>query len=138
MKTLYRPQPIYRLLAFASLVLVALFVWDLRDGVEVGALLFLSVCVGLCAWTSYMSLFALTVEETRFALHAPFAQDKIVDFGQIIDVFEEGRTLQTVVVNYHPRENSGLLDLDSAVSLNLPAMQNQEQLFSLLQEKTPQ
>lgn len=137
MKTTYQPQLIYRVLALISLVLICLYIWSLLHGIQLGAVLYLAISMSTLVWTGYKGLTSLSVDESHFTLRSPFRADTIVEYRQIISVSEERRLMPTVVVNYHPREENGLLDLDTAESISFPAMKNQEQLFSLLQEKTP-
>ena len=136
-KTTYQPQLTYWVLASISLVILGLFVWDLLGGIELGAVLYLAVSLGTLIWAGNKCLMRLTIDESRFTLYTPFGEETVVDYGQILNVSEEGRLLPTIVVNYHPREESGLLDLDAAKSIILPAMKNQDQLLLILQEKTP-
>jgi hypothetical protein len=58
-----------------------------------------------------------------------------VEYRQLTDVYEEGRGLKSILLVYHPRLDTGLLDLDKEENLSLPPVNQHEELLAALQEK---
>ena len=135
--TSYRPQHIYTVLALVSTVIAALFAWDLIQGVEAGSVLFFAVSLGLLAWSVRAALTRVSLTPDQLIVKGPLSRTRQVDYGQIVSVTEEGRTGKSIVVVYHPRSAEGLVDLDRAQTVDLPAVQNQDALYALLVERAP-
>ena len=135
--TTYRPQAFYKILIIVSLTLVGLFVYDLLNGVELGGILFLAISIGLLVWSLYMALTVIAVDNKQMNIAPPIVRDRTIEYGQILSVSEEGRLQQAIVITYHPRFASGLLDLDNAESLTLPSVRDQEDLLAWLQDRVP-
>ena len=135
--TTYRPQSVYRILVLVSAVLVILFAWDLLHGVEAGSVLFFLISVGLLLWSGRTAMTVVSVDLTTLAVSAPLSGANTIEYGQINSVSEEGRIQQSIVVTYHPRNENGMLDLDRAQSLMLPALQQQTELYKFLEQKAP-
>lgn len=134
---IYSAHPKYRLFVLTCAVLAVLFIWQLRQLFDIGAVLFLVIAVGLLLWYGRMMGSRVVVEETRMALHTPLARPKVVEFRQLAGVSEEGRIGQSILVLYHPLAEHGLVELDEVRSLALPAVQDQEALLATLAKQVP-
>lgn len=135
--TTYKPQFYYRILILVGLALTSLFAYDLTQGLEVGGILFLTISIGIVLWSVDAAMSVVNVDEHHIIVKRPFRVAKTLQYGQILSVSEEGRLQQIVVITYHPRRADGLLDLDGAQSLTLPAVQRQHTLLESLQDRTP-
>lgn len=135
--TAFRPQSRYRIFALVSLVMAGLFGWDLLHGVEAGAVLFFVVCLGILIWAVRIMFTKVYLAADRLIVATPLSQQKEVEFRQILSVTEEGRGGKAIVVVYHPRVENGLLDLDRAKTVSLPAVENQDALYEDLVQKAP-
>jgi hypothetical protein len=133
----FKAHPRYRLFTLAAAALAALFVWDLRDGVEIGSAIFLAVCVGLALWYGRAMGSRVEVTHDRVTLYAPLSAPATVEFRQLAGVSEEGRWTQAILLLYHPLADQGLLDLDEIRSLALPAVEEQPRLLATLDQQAP-
>ena len=124
--TVYRPSLRYVVFALAALVMVALIRWDLTRRVEVGTMLFFGVSLGLVLWNVRAALTRVTLMPDRVVLHVPLAQERTVEFRQLLSVTEEGRLSHAILVAYHPHAGNGLLDLEDVQNPALPTLQGQE------------
>jgi hypothetical protein len=135
---IYTPYPLYRLFAWASALLVALFMWELRTGLEIGALLFLGLTLGLTLHFMRMAGSRVEVLADRIRLLRPYSATHEVEFRQMEQVYEEGRGVSAILVAYYPRQPDGLLDLDDLKHLALPAVRDHVELFTTLTARLPQ
>lgn len=135
--TSYPPQNIYRVAALLSLVVTALFAWDLVQGVEAGSVLFLAVSAGVLAWSVRTAQTHVSLTSEQLVVERPFADPQRIDYGQILSVTEEGRMNKSLVIAYHPRSQDGLLDLERASAVSLPAVQHQDALYEELVRRAP-
>ena len=120
-----------------SLVVAALFAWGLAQAIEPGSLLFFVVSIGALGWSIRLGWTRITLTPERLVVELPLASPLHIDYGQILSVTEEGRMNKSLVIAYHPRSADGLLDLDRAKTVSLPAVQNQEALLEELVRRSP-
>lgn len=135
--TSYPSQHFYRVFALISLVVAALFAWDLLQGPELGSVLFFGISLGLLAWSVRAAFTNVALAPDHFRVEAPFVRPRQVEYRQILSVTEEGRMSKSIVVAYHPRTTDGLLDLNRADTIVLPAVQNQDALYEQLLQRVP-
>jgi hypothetical protein len=135
--TSYVPQTAYRLLAGVSLVMSGLFAWELVRSVEAGSVLFFAVSVGLLLWSARTAWTKIFLAPDRLIVAPPLAKPRDIQNGQILSVSEEGRMNKSIVVAYHPRTRDGMLDLERAQTIVLPAVQEQESLYEQLLARIP-
>lgn len=140
--TTFRPQQFYRVLALISLAMAALFGWELArsyrvSSIEVGSVLFFVVSLGVLLWSARASLTRVHLAAQHLTVEAPLSPRRTIEFGQMLSVEEEGRMSKAIVLAYHPRTPDGLLDLERASTIFLPALQDQDTLYEWLVEKTP-
>ena len=134
----YASAPIYRVFVLASGVMACLFVWQLSNGFDVGALLFLGVTLWLTVRYGRMAASRVELGADRVRLVQPYAAPVEVEYRQVQSVYQEGRGFQSVLVTYHPRQADGLLDLDDVKQLALPAVRDHAGLFNALTAHVPQ
>lgn len=133
----FRAHPRYTIFAIVSLVMAGLLAWQLWERWESATLLFVLIALGLAIWSAHLILARVTVEDDRIIYHrAPFAP-RVVEFRQFINVYEEGRLGRAILVAYHPFDAQGLLDLEDAGALTLPALMDQRILLDELQAQVP-
>lgn len=139
----------YRLLALLSAIFALLFAARLlmneaatggilaRTVADPGSLFFFVVMIGLTLWylRTLLSHIALTPDGVALVLAGRTVH--AVENRQFLDVIEAGRLLQSVTLLYHPLQADGLIDLDAVRSLDFPAVQQQEQFVSHLQNRIP-
>lgn len=134
---IYRGHSLYRVLTAISVVMVLLFGWQLFNRWDWGALLFMAIA----AWSAIRSyrLMASRVELTddRLRLLTPGSAAREIEFRQLSDVYDEGRGLRSILLLYHPRLETGLFDLDSELTLVLPAVDGHDELLAALKGKLP-
>lgn len=135
--TSYPAQSIYRAMALVSLIVAGLFTWDLAQGFEPGSLLFFAVSIGAMGWSIRLGWTRTTLTPEQLVVEPPLTSPIHIEYGQILSVSEEGRMTKSIVVAYHPRTADGLLDLDRAKAISLPAVQNQEALYEELVRRSP-
>lgn len=140
----YHPASRYRWLAlacaaaFAALLGVAL--WRRAGGpagLRPDELFFLALLAGLGLWNLRLACSRVLLNAEGLALHMPAAQPRLIAYRQLLSVSEEGRSGRLIAVVYYPLREDGLLDLDAALGLALPAVAEQEALLAALQERVP-
>ena len=122
--------------SIGSLVVIG-FAWELWRGFSVEYLLFCLIGLGLVIWSLDALGRRVHLTTKGICVERPLRPSRCVDFRQLITVAEEGRINPVITLVYHPALADGLLDLDAAASLELPAVRAQAELFAVLQEKTP-
>ena len=135
--TRFPVQRSYGLIAIVSLAVAGLFAWSLLQAPEMPSYLFLATSLGVLGWSVRMALTTVSLTPSQLIVRIPLARPHNVEFGQILSVTEEGRIGKSIVVAYHPRTEDGLLDLDSARAVVLPAVKDQETLLEQLIERAP-
>jgi hypothetical protein len=133
----FQPSPIYLILLFIGLGLMALFAWELWQGATLGAALFLAVGGGLALWAGNALLTRLELTANALCVYSGWRGVRCVEFRQLAGVTEEGRFNPVIVLLYHPQLPTGLLDLDQVQTLLLPAVRNQAALLAQLQARHP-
>lgn len=127
----------YRVLAALCVLLALLFAWQLTNRWDWGALLFLGVAI----WSAFrcLKLMSSKVElaEDRVRLLAMGAAPREVEYRQLSAVYEEGRGLKSILLLYQPRSETGLITPDEERSLQLPAVNQHEELLAALTAKVP-
>jgi hypothetical protein len=135
--TTFRPHPRYVLIAgIAGLSTLALL-WLLWQRLELGSVLFLAFAAGLLFFTVRSLFSRVEVDEHELKLFRPLSPPLVVQFRQLAEVSEEGRLQRVILLLYHPLRADGLVELDDLRSLALPALEEQSELFELLQARTP-
>jgi hypothetical protein len=133
----YTGHHIYKFFTALCLLLALSFAWQLYNLWDWGALLFLGV--GL--WTAFRCLKFMSskveVLDDRVRLSTVGEKTQEVEFRQLSDVYEEGRGLKSILLLFHPRLDTGLLDLDKEQTLTLPPVNKHEELLAALEEKVP-
>ncbi|MCC6165812.1 MAG: hypothetical protein IT329_01165 [Caldilineaceae bacterium] len=135
--TEYAAHPRYKALAGVCAAMAALFGWQLRQGIDVGALLFLGAALALMLWYVRSWGSRVTLEPRRLRLQRPLDADTVVEFRQLAGVSEEGRFGQSILLHYHPLAADGRVELEEIRSLALPALQGQAALLEILTQQTP-
>ncbi len=131
----YAAHPKYRLWAAAWAAVAGVSAWQLRQGIDAGALLFLGIALALLVWYGREVGSTVTLEGRRLRLHRPLAADAVVEFRQLAAVHQEGRIGASILLHYHPLAADGLVALDNLRSLALPALVDQEELMGILQKE---
>ncbi|MFN8491961.1 MAG: hypothetical protein U0350_30450 [Caldilineaceae bacterium] len=127
----------YQFLALVCLLLAVGFGWNLTRSLTLDTAFFFVLSLGLIAWAVYAMFSHVEVNEDELALVTPLRAPHRVDFRQLISVSENGRFNPVLTLLYHPRRSDGLLDLDDAQSLILPAVTAQQELLDLLEARLP-
>lgn len=127
----------YRLLVLLCLLLAVGFGWNLTRGLALDTLFFLLLSLALIGWLVYVILSRVEVNADELTLLAPLRAPRRVSFRQLISVSENGRFNPVITLLYHPRRADGLLDLDEARSLILPAVSDQQELLEMLEASLP-
>ena len=133
----YRPHSRYVLMAGIAVICVALLGWRLAERPDLGSLLFLGVALGLLFFALRGIGSRVEVDALGLTLFRPLLPPLRIHYRQLVEVTEEGRVQRVLVVLYYPLAADGLLDLDDMRSQALPALEDQTELLSLLQTKTP-
>jgi hypothetical protein len=137
MITTFQAQPHYRVFVLFSLIMVVLFGWDLAHGIEAGSVLFFAISLGLVLWSARAALTKVSLSPQQMTVTAPLSRPKEIEFRQFLSVTEEGRLGKAIVVAYYPRTATGLVDLDRAETVVLPAVSDQDALYEALLQKAP-
>jgi hypothetical protein len=129
---IYPIHPLYRIFALLCVLLTVVFGWQLRAGLDWGTLFFMGVTTFLTL--RYLRLVASRVklDGDRVRLYMPLMPVQEVEFRQLSAVNEEGRGLKSILLLYHPRAETGLLDADDVRTLSIPAVYAHEELLSAL------
>jgi hypothetical protein len=133
----YRTHSRYLLMAGIAAVCVVLLVWQLLQGVDLAALLFLGVAVALLLVALRGIGSRVEADAAGITLLRPLARPLRIQYRQLIQATEEGRVQRVLVVLYYPLGADGLLDLQALRSQALPALEEQMELLTVLQTKTP-
>ena len=129
---IYPVHPLYRVFALLCVLLTGVFGWQLRAGLDLGTLFFMGVTFWLTL--RYLRLVASRVEleADRVRLYMPLMPVQEVEFRQLSAVNEEGRGLKSILLLYHPRAETGLIDADDVRTMSIPAVYEHEELLSAL------
>jgi hypothetical protein len=132
---IYTSHFLYRLLTALCVLLLLLFVWQLYNRWDWGALLFAGVAIWSAIRCMRFMSSKVEITEDRVRVLAPGAEPREVEFRQLSDVYEEGRGLKSILLLYHPRGENGLVALDEERTLLLPAVNQHEELLAALMAK---
>ena len=113
------------------------FGWNLAHRLSLDNAFFFVLSVGMIAWAVYAMLSHVEINGDEIALVTPLRASRRVDFRQLISVSENGRFNPVLTLLYYPRRSDGLLELDDARSLILPAVAAQQELLDLLEASLP-
>ena len=127
----------YQVLALFCLLIAVGFGWNLTRHLTLDTAFFFVLSLGLIAWAVYAMLSHVEIKGDEIALVTPLRAPHRVDFRQLISVSENGRFNPVITLLYHPRRSDGLLDLDDARGLILPAVAAQQELLALLEASLP-
>ncbi len=140
----YRPASRYIWLALscaaAFAALLGLALWRRvggPGGLRLDELFFLALLAGLGLWNLRLARSRVLLTSDGLTLHMPAAQPRHVAYRQLLSVSEEGRSGRVISVVYYPLRQDGLLDLDAAAGLALPAVAEQEALLAALKKRAP-
>ena len=133
----YSTHPIYRILTLVCLLFALLFIWELRNGLELDALFFLAVAGGLALYNGRLAASRVELTTEAVQLHQPLTHTRRVEFRQLSEVHEEGRGSKSILLLYHPRQPDGLFVLDELQSLALPNVTRQDELLDTLTVRVP-
>lgn len=128
----YPIHPLYRIFALLCILLTGVFGWQLRAALDWGTLFFMVVTLWLTLRYARLVASRVELEADRVRLHTPLMPVREVEFRQFSGVHEEGRGLRSILLLYHPRTETGILDADDVRTLALPAVNKHEELLSAL------
>ncbi|MEZ4865282.1 MAG: hypothetical protein R3C14_28490 [Caldilineaceae bacterium] len=134
---IFWPHRAYQWLALLCLLILALLLRMLFARSDLETLFFCTIMLLAALWFGYNAFCRVEINATTLILHKPIGASAVVTFQQLVSATESGRLITALTLLYHPRQPDGLLDLDSAQSLNIPAVQNQEQLHETILAKIP-
>lgn len=127
----------YKFIALLCLLFAASFGWNLTRRFAVETLFFFGLSLALLVWAVIAMLSHVDITADSIILVSPWRTSRQVGFRQLISVSENGRFNLVLTLVYHPRRADGLLDLDNAHSLILPAVTEQQELFERLEASLP-
>ncbi|MCB0063683.1 MAG: hypothetical protein KDE19_16285 [Caldilineaceae bacterium] len=151
----FRSHPIYALLTLLLLLLAALLVWGMRDGIAPGDLLFFVVALAAAGYFAISLTTSIRLTESELHIHRPLrlwenrsAQQREasvthapsgfqIAFRQLISVERTGRLLPVLTILYHPVQADGLIDVTHIAQSTLPLVIHQDELQARLEEVVP-
>ena len=133
----YRSHPLYGGLTALLLLLTAVLTWNTVYDFSREGLFFLLITLGVTLWFARLIGNRVVLDERSITLQAPLRQPQRVEFRQLISVSESGRLLVAPTLIYHPRQPTGLVDLERVQSLTLPSLTQQDQLLATLTATMP-
>lgn len=133
----YRAHSRYVLIAAIAAGCAALLGRQLLQQMDVAALLFLGAAAAILFFALSGIGSRVEADALGITLLRPLAQPLRIQYRQLMQVTEEGRLQRVLLVLYYPLGADGLLDLDSLRSQALPALEEQMELLTVLQTKTP-
>ena len=134
---IYTTHLLYRFLTALCALLILLFSWQLRAGLEWGTLFFMAVVLWLAVRYAWLTASRVEVEADQVRLYTPLASPREVEFRQFSGVQEVGRGLKSILLLYHPRTATGIFDPDEIRTITLPAVNEHEQLLAALTAQVP-
>ena len=135
---LYPAHRIYQFLALIGVAVALLFVWTLARDFEWMTFLFFAVAVTFSFINLRWMFTRAELTPSGLTLHEPLNDAVHVDFRQMVAVYEAGRVVPGVSLVYYPLRANGLVDMDDARSLFLPALERQDELLSVLSREIPE
>ncbi|MBX2997428.1 MAG: hypothetical protein KF893_02875 [Caldilineaceae bacterium] len=135
---LYVARRAYTVFTFVGLSITLLLVWTLIQAFDWVTLIFLSFAA-LFAMINLRWMFTRAeLTPSGLTLYEPLIPPTHVDFRQMVVVYEAGRAIAGISLVYYPLAGNGLVNMDDPRTLYLPAMQNQEELLSILDREIPE
>jgi len=134
---IYRAHSRYVLMAGIGAICSALLGWRLLPRYDLGTALFLLVALALLLFALRGLGSRVEVDSIGLTLFRPLSAPLRIQYRQLVEVTEEGRVQRVLVLLYYPVADDGLLDLEALRSQALPALEDQAELLSVLQTKTP-
>lgn len=134
----YRAHALYRWVTLLLVLLTFVLVWSMVQNFSREGLFFGLIMLVITLWFGRLISNQVTLDERGLTLFAPLRRPQRVDFGQLLSVSESGRLFVVLTLLYHPRQPTGLLDLETVHSLTLPALTAQDQLLATLTAQIPQ
>jgi hypothetical protein len=135
---LYLARRIYGGLTLMGLLITLLFVWTLVQAFDWFTLIFLSFAALFAIINLRWMLTRAELTPSGLTLHEPLIPPTHVDFRQMVVVYEAGRAIPGISLVYYPLAGNGLVNMDEPRTLFLPAMENQEELLSILKHEIPE
>ncbi len=132
---LYRPQRSYTLMAYAGALVALLFAWEVGRNFAWPTLFFFVIALAFAAANLRWATTQVELTPTGLTCHRRFAAPLHIDFRQIVTVTQAGRMTTGITLIYYPLAANGLIDLDDPRSLFLPAMERQDELLAIVQQK---
>ena len=127
----------YKFVALFCFLLLINFGWQLMRYFSLETLFFFCIGLALVIWALYAMVSYVETNANGIVLCTPLRAVRKVEFRQLISVSENGRFNPVLTLVYHPWLPNGLLDLDDARSLILPAVRDQQELLALLEARLP-
>lgn len=135
---LYVARRIYSALTLLGVVVTLLFVWTLLQAFDWFALIFLTMAALFAIINLRWMLTRAELTPSGLTLHEPLLSPTHIDFRQMVVVYEAGRALPGISLVYYPLAGNGLVNMDEPRTLFLPALENQEELLSILNREIPE
>ncbi len=134
---LYQARRIYQMFTLLGVLVTLLFVWTLVQRFDWLTFVFLSFAAIFAIINLRWALTRIELTPSGLTLYEPLNQPTHVDFRQMVTVNEAGRMFPGVSIVYYPVAQDGLLDMEDPRSLFFPALENQDELLSVLQHEIP-
>lgn len=134
---LYQARRIYQMFTLLGVLVTLLFVWTLVQRFDWLTFVFLSFAAIFAIVNLRWALTRIELTPSGLTLYEPLNQPTHVDFRQMVTVNEAGRMFPGVSIVYYPVAQDGLLDMEDPRSLFFPALENQDELLSVLQHEIP-
>lgn len=129
----YHPTLIFRgaaLFLLISSVYLATEVWRTGDPFVV---LFFVVVLVAGLGMSVGALASASFDGETLVYRLPFRPERTISRAQIISIEVVGRRTHALLINYHPRNEQGEIDLSRDAYLNMTPLQDQMDLWARLQ-----
>jgi len=134
----YQAHLLYRWATLLLALLTLVLAWSVVQNFSREGIFFLLVMLAITGWFGRMIGQQVVLDERGLTWTAPLRRSRRIDFGQLLGVGESGRFLLVLTLLYHPRQPTGLLDLEAVHSITLPTMAAQDQLLTMLRDQIPQ
>lgn len=134
----YRAHALYSLVTLLLVLLTLVLAWNMVQDFSWEGLFFGLLMLAITLWFGRLIGNQLTLDERGLTLIAPLRRPQRIDFGQLLSVSESGRLFIVLTLLYHPRQPTGLLDLETVQSVTLPTLTAQDQLLATLTAQIPQ
>lgn len=133
----YRTHALYSWVVLLLVLLTLVLGWGTLQAFSREGLFFLLVMLAITLWFGRLIGNQVTLDERGLTVIAPLRAPQRIDFGQLLSVSESGRLFVVCTLLYHPRQPTGLLDLETVHSITLPTLTAQDQLLATLTAQIP-